>query len=560
MTDQPRPTRPSTRRPSSRALLSNSAVMAAGTTVSRLSGFVRAALLSYALGKSVHADVFNVANSLPNMLYILLAGGIFNAVLVPQLVRATAQRPRPRRRLHQPGDHRGRPVPRSRSRCCWWSPRRCIVDLVAPSYDGAVRDSAIAFTRLCLPQVFFYGMYVLVGQILNARGSFGPMMWAPIANNVDRGRRDRSSTSSSTARPRATEVYGGFTVRPGAAARPRLDARHRGAAADPGAVPAPRRLRLPTAARPARQRPRPHAAAGHLDGAVRRSSTRSPTSSCSGSPPAVRPQSAGRHRLHRLLLQLPRGDGPALDRHGLAGDRDAAAALGARGRRRPHGAGRLAGEHAARRAGGDRAVRRAAAGDRARPGPGASSRTAPRRRAASTPTSRRSRCSASASCSSPSTTWCCAASTPSSRTAPSSSCSAGSRPPTSWPRSRSSPRPTAEHTSPALVVAYAASYVVGSAVSYLLLRRRLGGLRSRAAPGLRRPAADRHRAGDRADVPRGAGARRPGRRPGHRRGRGPAGARGGRRRAAVPGLRAAAADRARSATVLDHADPTHRGA
>ena len=36
----------------------------------------------------------------------------------------------------------------------------------------------------CLPQVFFYGMYVLVGQILNARGRFGPMMWAPIANNV----------------------------------------------------------------------------------------------------------------------------------------------------------------------------------------------------------------------------------------------------------------------------------------------------------------------------------------------------------------------------------------
>ena len=42
----------------------------------------------------------------------------------------------------------------------------------------------IAFARYCLPQVFFYGMFVLVGQILNARGRFGPMMWAPIANNV----------------------------------------------------------------------------------------------------------------------------------------------------------------------------------------------------------------------------------------------------------------------------------------------------------------------------------------------------------------------------------------
>jgi putative peptidoglycan lipid II flippase len=49
---------------------------------------------------------------------------------------------------------------------------------------SAQRDSVIDFARLCLPQVFFYGMYVLVGQVLNARGRFGPMMWAPIANNV----------------------------------------------------------------------------------------------------------------------------------------------------------------------------------------------------------------------------------------------------------------------------------------------------------------------------------------------------------------------------------------
>ena len=49
---------------------------------------------------------------------------------------------------------------------------------------AAQRESVVAFARFCLPQVFFYGMFVLVGQILNARGRFGPMMWAPIANNV----------------------------------------------------------------------------------------------------------------------------------------------------------------------------------------------------------------------------------------------------------------------------------------------------------------------------------------------------------------------------------------
>jgi len=164
-------------------LLSNSAVMAAGTTISRLTGFVRAALLSYALGRSVHADVFNVANSLPNMLYILLAGGIFNAVLVPQLVRSLRNDP-------DRGDaYTSRVVTVAglfliAVTVLLVVAAPLLVDLVAPSYDGAVRESAIAFTRLCLPQVFFYGMFVLVGQILNARESFGPMMWAPIANNV----------------------------------------------------------------------------------------------------------------------------------------------------------------------------------------------------------------------------------------------------------------------------------------------------------------------------------------------------------------------------------------
>jgi len=194
VTDQPReqaqdqaqelePAQPLDEAEEQSSLLSNSAVMAAGTTVSRLSGFLRAALLSYALGRQLHADVFTVANSLPNMLYILLAGGVFNAVLVPQLVRALRNDP-------DRGDaYTSRVVTVAAlflvavtTLLVVAAP--LIVDLVAPSYDGGVRDSAIAFTRFCLPQVFFYGMYVLVGQILNARGSFGPMMWAPIANNV----------------------------------------------------------------------------------------------------------------------------------------------------------------------------------------------------------------------------------------------------------------------------------------------------------------------------------------------------------------------------------------
>ncbi len=171
------------------AVLGSSAVMAAGTVVSRLSGFVRTTLLAAALGTSLHADVFNIANTIPNMLYILLAGGIFNAVLVPQLVRA----------MRNDGDHGHAYTNRVITLAAIFLIVVTAVLIVAAPLvmrlllgqeyfsDPALaphRDSAIDLARYCLPQVFFYGMFVLVGQVLNARGSFGPMMWAPIANNV----------------------------------------------------------------------------------------------------------------------------------------------------------------------------------------------------------------------------------------------------------------------------------------------------------------------------------------------------------------------------------------
>lgn len=173
---------------SQQKVLASSAVMAAGTVVSRLSGFVRSTLLVAALGVSLHADVFTIANTIPNMLYILLAGGVFNAVLVPQLVRAMRNDP----------DGGEAYTNRVITLAGMFLAVVSVVLVVAAPWVMALmlngeygepalaeqRQSAIDFARYCLPQVFFYGMFVLVGQVLNARGRFGPMMWAPIANNV----------------------------------------------------------------------------------------------------------------------------------------------------------------------------------------------------------------------------------------------------------------------------------------------------------------------------------------------------------------------------------------
>lgn len=169
-------------------LLGASAVMAAGTAFSRLSGYLRTTLLAAALGVTLHADLFNIANTIPNMLYILLAGGVFNAVLVPQLVRSM-------KHDTDGGDAFANRVVTVAALFLGAVTVLLVVtapwlmDLfLAPAYrDGrlaAQHESIVNLARYCLPQVFFYGMYVLVGQILNARGSFGPMMWAPIANNL----------------------------------------------------------------------------------------------------------------------------------------------------------------------------------------------------------------------------------------------------------------------------------------------------------------------------------------------------------------------------------------
>jgi putative peptidoglycan lipid II flippase len=173
---------------SDQKVLASSAVMAAGTVLSRASGYVRATLLVVALGSGLRGDLFAIANTLPNMVYILLAGGIFNAVLVPQLVR----------RIKEDADGGDAYASRVITLSALFLGIVTIVLVVAAPLllrlylDSRYLDpdrvtqleSIVSLTRWCLPQVFFYGMYVLVGQVLNARGRFGPMMWAPIANNL----------------------------------------------------------------------------------------------------------------------------------------------------------------------------------------------------------------------------------------------------------------------------------------------------------------------------------------------------------------------------------------
>ncbi|SMY11940.1 murein biosynthesis integral membrane protein MurJ [Brevibacterium jeotgali] len=167
------------------SLARSSAVMTAGTLTSRLLGFAKAILLATAIGVTVGgtADAFDVANKVPNNLYMLLAGGILNAVLVPQIIRA-AKRP------DGGQDFVNRLLTLAIMVLAGVS---VLATLAAPllvrlysstEWSDDKQALAIAFAYWCLPQVFFYGLYTMLGQVLNAHSNFGPYMWAPVLNNV----------------------------------------------------------------------------------------------------------------------------------------------------------------------------------------------------------------------------------------------------------------------------------------------------------------------------------------------------------------------------------------
>ncbi|MEU5000327.1 murein biosynthesis integral membrane protein MurJ [Streptomyces sp. NPDC021622] len=167
------------------SLLKSSAVMAAGTLVSRLTGFIRSALIVSALGVGLLGDTFQVVYQIPTMIYILTVGGGLNSVFVPQLVRSMKT------------DEDGGEAYANRLLTLVMvalglltvlgivlAPQLVRVMSVPVANDPAATEVGTTLLRYFLPSIFFMGIHVVMGQILNARGKFGAMMWTPVLNNI----------------------------------------------------------------------------------------------------------------------------------------------------------------------------------------------------------------------------------------------------------------------------------------------------------------------------------------------------------------------------------------
>jgi putative peptidoglycan lipid II flippase len=156
-------------------------MLASGTMVSRVLGFVRSWVLIQAIGViGWGANAYGTATLVPNSIYAIIAQGILSAVLVPQIVRAS---------VHADGGkaYINKLVTLG---ILIFAAVAIAATLLAPWLSllfgarGAYAGLVTAFAYWSLPQIFFLGLYTLLGEVLNARKSFGPFTWAPVFNNV----------------------------------------------------------------------------------------------------------------------------------------------------------------------------------------------------------------------------------------------------------------------------------------------------------------------------------------------------------------------------------------
>ncbi|SNS58395.1 putative peptidoglycan lipid II flippase [Geodermatophilus pulveris] len=167
----------------SRGILRAAGTMAVATLVSRVTGLLRTMVLTAALGVGLVGDAYNTSNTLPNIVYELLLGGVLTSVVVPLLVRAQE---------------------RDRDGGAAYAQRLATVAvlglvvvtalavLAAPLLTrlyGLGEDPdqyrlATWLARILLLEIVFYGVGALAQAILNSRGVFGPPAWAPVLNNV----------------------------------------------------------------------------------------------------------------------------------------------------------------------------------------------------------------------------------------------------------------------------------------------------------------------------------------------------------------------------------------
>lgn len=167
------------------SILKSSMAMTVGTLASRVTGLLRTLMMAYALGATVTASAYQVANTLPNMVYEIVAGGMISASFLPVLMLV---------------------MERDGAKSAWryasnilnimglflmcvsilgiaFAPQ-IVATQTFTDMNGEVAGLATTMFRVFSVQILLYGLSSVFQGIINANRSFLVTAIAPVANNV----------------------------------------------------------------------------------------------------------------------------------------------------------------------------------------------------------------------------------------------------------------------------------------------------------------------------------------------------------------------------------------
>jgi putative peptidoglycan lipid II flippase len=188
MSEAPAPLRAG--QPEEPSLVRSTALMATGTLLSRITGLLRVTVLVGTLGVSEQrlADVYNVANTTPNIIYELVLGGILSSVFVPVFVEVRRVRGFRQARLVANAVLTMAFVVLSLLAIATVLAAPWIIRVYIHSGSPAQRAEAQQvggqLLAMFMPQIVFYGIGSVMTALLNANRRFGVPMFAPILNNL----------------------------------------------------------------------------------------------------------------------------------------------------------------------------------------------------------------------------------------------------------------------------------------------------------------------------------------------------------------------------------------
>ncbi|HEX2574763.1 MAG TPA: lipid II flippase MurJ [Aquihabitans sp.] len=165
------------------------ALMSALTAVSRATGFVRIVVVAAVLGTTFLGNVYQSANTVPNVVFELVVAGVVQAVLIPALV-LRLDRDDPAGAEHLAGAVLGLAtlalvvVAAVGALVAPWLARALFAGAADPGVRAEQARLGAVLLWFFLPQVVCYGAGLVATSVLNAHDRFTAGAVAPLANNV----------------------------------------------------------------------------------------------------------------------------------------------------------------------------------------------------------------------------------------------------------------------------------------------------------------------------------------------------------------------------------------